>query len=316
MSPRRGVAARCHLGSIDRDDNHRREVTMRLKVRLGGALALAVGLSAPAVVNADVVLFDTGGPINAMAMATRPGVGGKIEIEAADDFISAGWTVNSATFTGLVVPNPGVTPTIGEVVVEIYRVFSKDSDPVRTPAVPTRNNSPSDNAFDSRDSAGSPAGLAFTTTTLAASFTAANSVLNGINKSPNQTTMGEGAVTGTEVQFNVTFNTPFSLPPDHYFFVPQVQVTGGEFYWLSGNRPITGQFAFNPDLQAWIRNANLDPDWLRVGMDIVGGTTPPTFNGTFSLTGAVPEPSVPVLAGLGALALLLGRAVRGRFKAA
>ena len=33
----------------------------------------------------------------------------------------------------------------------------------------------------------------------------------------------------------------------------------------------------------WIRNSNLDPDWLRVGTDIVGGTT---FNGTFSLIGS------------------------------
>jgi hypothetical protein len=39
----------------------------------------------------------------------------------------------------------------------------------------------------------------------------------------------------------------------------------------------------------------LDPDWLRVGGDIVGPTpaTAPTFNLTFSLTGVsgVPEPS-------------------------
>jgi hypothetical protein len=35
----------------------------------------------------------------------------------------------------------------------------------------------------------------------------------------------------------------------------------------------------------WIRNADLDPDWLRVGTDIVGGSPPPTFNGTFSLWG-------------------------------
>ena len=36
----------------------------------------------------------------------------------------------------------------------------------------------------------------------------------------------------------------------------------------------------------------LDPDWLRVGTDIVGGNTAPTFNAAFSLSGsAVPEPS-------------------------
>jgi hypothetical protein len=36
----------------------------------------------------------------------------------------------------------------------------------------------------------------------------------------------------------------------------------------------------------------LEPDWLRVGQDIVGGTPFPTFNATFSLSGStVPEPS-------------------------
>jgi hypothetical protein len=268
-------------------------------------------LVAPAPARADFLLFDTGAANNSMAMASRPGAGGKIEIEAADDFISTGWTVNSATFTGLIVPSGTATPTIGQVVVEIYRVFPKDSDTVRTITVPTRANSPSDVEFDGRDSAANPAGLTFTTTTLASSLTAANSVLNGINKSPNQTTMGEGPVTGTEVQFNVNFTKPFNLPSDHYFFVPQVQVTNGEFYWLSGPRPIAAPFTLNPDLQTWIRNANLDPDWLRVGTDIVGGATPPTFNGSFSLTG-VPEPSSVVLTALGVSGALLAAARQRR----
>jgi len=44
------------------------------------------------------------------------------------------------------------------------------------------------------------------------------------------------------------------------------------------------------DLQAWIRNSNLAPDWLRIGTDIVGGAVPPNFNMTFSLAGeTVPE---------------------------
>ena len=47
---------------------------------------------------------------------------------------------------------------------------------------------------------------------------------------------------------------------------------------------------FSPDLQSWTRDDFLDPDWLRVGTDIVGGDPAPTFNETFSLTGAlVPE---------------------------
>ena len=44
----------------------------------------------------------------------------------------------------------------------------------------------------------------------------------------------------------------------------------------------------------------LDPDWLRVGMDIVGGATPPTFNTAFSLAGtAIPEPASLTLLALG-----------------
>ena len=63
------------------------------------------------------------------------------------------------------------------------------------------------------------------------------------------------------------------------------------------------------DLQGWTRDAALDPDWLRVGGDIVGPTpaTAPTFNFTFSLTGdVVPLPAtLPLFAtGLGALGLL------------
>jgi LPXTG-motif cell wall-anchored protein len=47
------------------------------------------------------------------------------------------------------------------------------------------------------------------------------------------------------------------------------------------------------DLQSWIRDEALQPDWLRVGTDVVGGSPPPTFNATFSLTGEiVPGPVV------------------------
>jgi hypothetical protein len=228
------------------------------------------------------------------------------EIEAGDDFLLGSQTIiNKASFVGLIVPSTGGTPSISEVVAEMYRVFPKDSDTVRTPHVPTRVNSPSDVAFDSRDSAAS--GLTFSTLVLAPTFTALNSVQpGGIHPSPLQTTGGNGALTGQEVQLNLTFTTPFNLPADHYFFVPQVALTnGGQFYWLSASRPISGA-GTTPfpsgvtDLQAWTRDAALDPDWLRVGMDIVGGATPPTFNTAFSLDGtAVPEPSTLLLLGSG-----------------
>jgi PEP-CTERM motif len=155
--------------------------------------------------------------------------------------------------------------------------------------VPTRVNSPSDNALDEFDN------LTFTASERAG-FSVLNSVQPGgihpLPGPPAQTTGGNGPITGDEVQFNVTFTTPFVLPAGHYFFVPQVEVTNpsDDFLWLSAARPITGGTGpFVGDLQEWTRDAALDPDWLRVGTDIVGAGT---FNAVFSLTGsAVPEPS-------------------------
>ena len=267
-----------------------------MKVPWFGVFLLA-GLQAGTIVN-------TGNVDGRMAMASRPGSSGVTEIEAADDFLlntgGALTMINSGAFTGLIT---GSTPSIQDVVVEIYRIFPVESTNPPSGNVPTRVNSPSDIAFLSLDAA--LGDFSFSTTTQNVNFTASNSVLNGINKVPNQTTGGEGAVTGTEILFNFTFTNPFALGDGHYFFIPMVQVSGGQFYWLSTARPIVAPGTpFTGDLQTWIRNANLDPDWLRVGTDIVGGTTPPTFNGAFSLDGtAVPEPSSLglCLAALGAL---------------
>jgi hypothetical protein len=252
-------------------------------------LTLAFALTASA--SADTFTFSNGTPNGLMAMASRPGSSGVAEIEAADDFVlTSPTTITSASFYGLL---PSLASTVTAVNVEIYRVFPLDSTVPPSGNVLTRTNSPSDVAFAERDS---PGDLSFSTPILASSFTASNSVVNGINKFPNQTTGGEGAVTGAEVLFTVNFSTPFTLLPDHYFFVPQVQLSSGNFLWLSSTRPNP---ALTPDLQAWIRNDNLDPDWLRVGTDIVGGTSPPTFNGAFSLAGTTaaptPEPSTFVL---------------------
>jgi hypothetical protein len=244
---------------------------------------------------ADPIFFNSGNVDGRMAAASRPS-GSVTEIEAADDFVlSNHTTINSATFTGLLTGGR-TTSDVGNVIVEIYRVFPLDSDTVRSTQVPTRVNSPSDVAFDSRSSS---SGLSFSTSTLAGSFTALNSVQpGGIHPSPGQTTGGNGAVTGQEVAFTVTFTTPFDLAAGHYFFVPQVEVgNNGTFEWLSAARPIVSPGtpfpAGSTDLQAWTRDESLAPDWLRVGTDIVGGSTPPTFNFAFSVTGvsAVPEPS-------------------------
>ncbi len=274
------------------------------KVQIGLAV-LAFGLLAGASSRtmADI-LVNTGNPDGLIGMGSRPSSTGKIETEAADDFILSNplTSVTNGSFTGMLT---GTSPTIDQVRVEIYRVFPNDSDVARTSGpptfstdrVPTRVNSPSDVAFSERDAA---SGLTFSTTTLASSFTANNSVLNGIHPIPNQTTGGDGSVTGREVQFTFNLKDPFLLPSDHYFFVPQVQVSDGEFFWLSAPRPIVAPGTpFTGDLQAWIRNEDLAPDWLRVGQDIVGGTT---FNATFELVGnAVPEPSALIMGGTAAL---------------
>lgn len=269
-----------------------------------GSMAALLLVAAP--VSAGPFFFSTGNVNNLMGMASRPDASGKTEIEAADDFVLTDpTTITGGTFTGLLSGSVAV-PTVQDVLVEIYRVFPLDSTDPPSGNVPTRANSPSDIAFDSFDAASSD--VSFSTSTLSASFTALNSVLNGINPEPGQHTGGEGPVTGQEVLFNFTLTTPLALGPGHYFFVPQVQVSGGEFYWLSAERPITSGTPFMPDLQAWIRNAALDPDWLRVGTDIVGGNPAPTFNGAFTLNGQiglVPEPGSVLLvaAGLAALAL-------------
>ena len=253
------------------------------------------------VCSATPFFFSTGNPDGKIATASRPGTGGKIEIETGDDFILGGGsltTLTSGTFTGLL-PAGTAPGDISEVRVEIYRVFPKDSTSPPSGNVPTRNNSPSDVEFLDRDTASG--NLSFATTDIGA-FTAANSVVNGIHQAPNQHTGGEGPVSGEEFQFNVTFTTPIVLPPDHYFFVPQVALsTSGDFLWLSAPKPIVAPGTpFMPDLQSWIRNENLAPDWLRIGSDIVGTPeTGPTFNAAFSLTGAVPEPGSLVLVGAG-----------------
>jgi hypothetical protein len=243
-------------------------------------------------INALSFSYNNDFPNNLIGTASRPESTGKIEIESADDFLlNSPTNITSATFTGLL-PSGF---SIQNVRVEIYRVFPKDSNTARTPNVLTRMNSPSDVAFADRSS--NDGNLNFSTSVLNANFTALNSVLNGINPFPNQTTGGEGSITGEEVRFSVNFTTPFSLPGDHYFFIPQVELAGADdnFFWLSSERPIVSGTPFSPDLQSWMRNADLDPDWSRIGTDIVGGNPVPTFNAAFSLSGTVPDSGSSVI---------------------
>jgi hypothetical protein len=159
--------------------------------------------------------------------------------------------------------------------------------------VPTRVNSPGDVEIDAatRDSNGST--LRFIASQIS-DFEVQNTVIDGVNKVTLQLTHGEGPARGEQVEIRITFKEPLFLPAGHYFFRPEVELSSGNFLFLSAPRPITSGTPFpagTTDLQAWIRNANLKPDWLRIGGDIVGAGT---FNMTFSLIGnTVPKAGTP-----------------------
>jgi len=265
-------------------------------------LMIGIGLAEPAW--AEHFFFSTGNPDGRLGALSRRPSPGKIETETADDFALTETTVISqAVITGLiVVPNTMALDSISQVEVELYHVFPLDSDLSRTIRVPTRVNSPADVEIDTATRDPLARTLSFSSTLLNPSFTVANSVVNGINASPNQLTHGEGPQSGEEVAITINFTTPIILPAGHYFFRPEVLVNGGDFLYLSAPRPIVPPGTPFPagvtDLQAWIRNANLNPDWLRIGTDIIGiippATTAPTFNMTFSLAGdTVPEAGTP-----------------------
>jgi len=212
----------------------------------------------------------------------RPATPGKLQTETADDFVLTETTlISEATFTGLL-PLGAPLASVINVEVEMYHVFPGDSNTNRVPAVQTRANSPGDVEIDNatRDSANGS--LNFSATLVNSSFTASNSVVNGINKAPGQFTSGEGAITGQEVTIRVSFNPPISLPAGHYFFRPEVLSSSGDFLWLSAPKPIVAGTPFLTDLQSWIRNDALAPDWSRIGTDI---THQGPFNATFSLSG-------------------------------
>ncbi|HYV26585.1 MAG TPA: hypothetical protein VFA77_03570, partial [Candidatus Eisenbacteria bacterium] len=166
--------------------------------------------------------------------------------------------------------------------IEIYHLFPKDSADPPSGNVPARAGSPADVEIDDATRDGSDGSLRFNATILSDRFDVLNSVVNGINKTPNERTGGEGPVTGEEVLITVTFTPPITLPADHYFFRPEVLLERGDFLWLSAPKTI----AAPADLQSWIRNDDLAPDWLRIGTDI---TAEGPFNAAFSLSGETGE---------------------------
>src|SRR5215470_20090442 len=94
-------------------------------------------------------LFATGTPNGQLGALSRRPSPGKVETETADDFFLQDTTViTRATIVGLI-PTGSPLESIKDVEVEVYHIFSEDSDVSRTsgfptfstPAVPTRVNS-------------------------------------------------------------------------------------------------------------------------------------------------------------------------------
>jgi hypothetical protein len=274
---------------------------MHLKACIVISLTAAFALPAAA----DSFSFSTGNPDGLIGTLSRPASGGVIQTETADDFIlNQSTQLTSATFTGLL-PAGSPVSAITQVEIEFYHVFPTDSVNPPSGNVPTRVNSPSDVEIGSATRDSAAASLSFTASILNPRFTVANTVVNGINKSPGQFTGGEGPATGEEVLISVNFTTPVVLAADHYFFRPEALLSSGNFLWLSAPKPIVAPGTpFMPDLQSWIRNDNLAPDWLRIGTDI---THQGPFDATFSLSGTtVPEPAAWALLALGLI--VFGRA--------
>jgi hypothetical protein len=234
--------------------------------------------------------FTTGNPDGLMGAVSRRASPGKLETETADDFTLDQTTViRQATIVGLV-PSGTQPQDIKEVEVEVYHVFPLDSAVPPSGNVPSRVNSPADVEIASATRARSSGTLTFSPNVLNSNFGVGNTVVNNL-KVATAPPGGEGSTAGEEVEITITFTSPIILPAGHYFFRPEVLLTSGDFLYLSAPKVIPAP----KDLQAWIRNSNLTPDWLRIGTDIIGGAV--TFNMAFSLTGeTVPEAGTPGLA--------------------
>jgi hypothetical protein len=93
---------------------------MRRKPKAFLILGAMLAASAP-----GASIYNNLTPNNQMGAATRPDSSGAFEI---DFFLGSQTFINSASFVGLIVPGPGGTAAISQVVPEIYRVFPADSN--------------------------------------------------------------------------------------------------------------------------------------------------------------------------------------------
>ena len=254
------------------------ETTARVRKVFSGAAMMGLVLLVAQLATAETFSFTPGDPDGKVGALSRRASPGKIETETADDFVLQQTTIiNKAKIKGLLPADTDLTK-INDVEVEIYHVFPFDSAPA-SGHVPSRTNSPSDVEIGTATRDASSGTLKFSATVESASFSVDHTVVNGI-----RVNAGEPGMTGEEVEITITFTSPIILPAGNYFFRPEVLVTGADFLYLSAPRPIVPPGnAFLGDRQAWIRNSNLAPDWLRIGADII--VDGDTFNMAFSLNG-------------------------------
>jgi len=266
-----------------------------------GAAFLGLLTATPAF--AAPFMFDNGAPDGLIATLSRPAGAGHIQTETADDFtLGAATSLTSATFRGLL---PAGTPlaNISNVEIEFYHLFPVDSANPPSGNVPTRVGSPADVEIAAATREFAAGTLTFTPTLINPTFAVANSLQEGgippVGAPGFPFTGGQGPITGEEVLISLDFTPPVDLPADHYFFRPEVELSSGEFLWLSAPKPLPAP----GDLQSWTRNDDLAPDWLRIGTDI---THQGPFNAAFSLAGATAVPEPTTLALLGASMVGLG----------
>ena len=201
-----------------------------------------------------------------MATATRPDDGGAFEIELADDFVLTNTTpITSATFTGLL---PAGATAVRRSSSKSTGCFRRISDVGRTsgpptfstPQVPTRVNSPSDVAFDSRDFEAS--GLTFSTTVVDHQFHRSSTRCSPAASIPYRaiSTGGNGAGHGRGGP--VRRDLHHALPPPRRPLFLRAPGPAGQtaisFGCRRRNRSCPPGTPFPPgftDLQSWTRDA-------------------------------------------------------------